>query len=121
MSRTATEPLSVAKVMGVERRGVTHKIEIMDFSHGGVVEGYVTGNLSQDGRMLEVFLHGFGKEGSTLNGWAQFAAIAVSLGLQAGVDFKAFAVRIAQMKFEPYGQTANPDIPWTPSVPAYMA
>lgn len=44
----------------------------------------------------------------------------MSLGLQAGLDFGAFAARVGQMRFEPYGPTANPDIPWVPSVPAYV-
>lgn len=116
----SAEPASVARIMGTDRRGITHKIEIQDDTHGGVIEGYVTGNLSEAGELREVFLHGFGKEGSTLDGWAQFAAISTSLGMQAGVNFASFAGRVAQMRFEPYGRTANPDIPWVPSVPAYI-
>ncbi|MCA1571681.1 MAG: hypothetical protein LC798_15485 [Chloroflexi bacterium] len=119
-SVVSAEPASVSRIMGVTRSGITHKIEIQDATHGGVIEGYVTGNLSEAGELREVFLHGFGKEGSTLAGWTQLAAISTSLGLQAGVDFTSFAARVAQMRFEPYGQTANPDIPWAPSVPAYI-
>lgn len=120
MSVQAGEPGSVQKIMGTTRPGVTHKVEIQDEVSGQTFEGYITGNLSLEGKMREVFLHGFGKEGSTLEGWAQFAAIAVSLGLQSEVDFCSFAVRVSQMKFEPFGPTSNPDIPWAPSVPAYI-
>lgn len=115
------EPESVRKVMGGDTRvGRTIKVEVSDETHGGVVEGYVTGNLDPGGELKEVFLAGFGKEGSTLDGWTQFAAILLSLGLQAGVDFGAVATRTAAMKFEPYGRTDDPEIPWAPSVPAYI-
>lgn len=106
--------------MNRTREGITHKMEIYDAVHGGIVEGYITGNRSKDGQLKEVFLHGFGKEGSTFDGWAGFASIATSLGLQGGMEFKSFALRVSQMKFEPYGLTANDEIPWVPSVPAYI-
>jgi hypothetical protein len=114
------EPESTAALMPRERHGITHKVEIRDETHGGTVEGYITGNLDRFEVLGEVFLHGFGKEGSTLDGWTQFAAILLSLGLQAGVDFEGLATRVGQMRFEPYGATSNPEIPWTPSVPAYI-
>jgi hypothetical protein len=115
------EPASVARAMGGDTRtGITHKMEIYDRTHNAMIEGYITGNLSADGELKEVFLRGFGKEGSTFEGWAAFASIAISLGLQGGMQFKEFAQRIAQMKFEPYGDTDNPTIPWVPSVPAYI-
>lgn len=115
------EPASTGRVMGgADRCGLTHKVEIVNAATMDVFEGYVTGNVTPTGELREVFLHGFGKEGSTLDGWAQFAAISLSLGLQAGANLRAVAVRVAQVKFEPYGRTDNPAIPWTPSVPAYV-
>lgn len=120
MTTTGAEPLSTTKIMGVEREGWTHKVEIFDQTHGGMVEGYITGNYALDGELREIFLHGFGKEGSTLDGWTQFAAIVLSFGLQAGASFASIVERIGQMKFEPYGSTNNPEIPWVPSVPAYI-
>lgn len=120
MTGSSVEPASVSVLMGKERTGITHKLEIQDVTHGGVVEGYITGNLAQDGTLKEVFLHGMGKEGSTLDGWTQFSAILLSLGLQAGVDFASLAKRVAAMKFEPYGPTSNSEIPWAPSIPAYI-
>lgn len=105
---------------GATREGRTVKMEILDDNTRSVMEGYITGNVAPDGVLREVFLHGFGKEGSTLEGWTQFSAILLSLCLQAGTDFAALAQRVAQMKFEPYGQTNDPRIPWAPSVPAYI-
>jgi hypothetical protein len=93
------EPESTAALMPRERHGITHKVEIRDETHGGTVEGYITGNLDRFEVLGEVFLHGFGKEGSTLDGWTQLAAILLSLGLQAGVDFEGLATRVGQMRF----------------------
>lgn len=95
-------------------------MEILDDNTLAVMEGYITGNLAPDGSLREVFLHGFGKEGSTLEGWTQFCAILLSLSLQAGTDFATLARRVAQMKFEPFGRTNDPEISWAPSVPAYI-
>lgn len=121
MTSVGAEPESVGKVMGGdERSGHTWKIEMQDATHGTVVEGYMTGNLAPDGTLREVFFHGFGKEGSTLDGWAQFSAILFSLGLQAGVDFGSVARRVGQMRFEPFGRMTDPEIPFAPSVPAYV-
>lgn len=105
---------------GDTRVGLTVKLELQDAVHGGVVEGYIIGNLDPQGQLKEVFLHGFGKEGSTLEGWTQFAAVLLSLALQGGTDFNAVAQRVGQMRFEPYGRTNDPLIPFAPSVPAYI-
>jgi ribonucleoside-diphosphate reductase alpha chain len=114
------EPESTERIMSQERSGITHKVEIYPKNAPGKVEGYITANLALDGKMREVFLAGFGKEGSTLDGWTQFSAICLSLALQGGEVFNDLALRVAQMKFEPFGQTNNPQIPWAPSVPAYI-
>lgn len=120
----SAEPESTRHVMGREKgghsEGRTVKLELQDDTHGGTVEGYITGNLAADGELREVFLAGFGKEGTMFDGWTQFAAILLSLGLQAGVDFRALMNRVGQMRFEPKGATNDPDVPWAPSVPAYI-
>lgn len=114
------EPASVSEVMGGDtREGHTVKLEITDGA-GFIHEGYITANFAADGTLREVFLAGFGKEGSTLDGWVQVAAILLSLALQAGSDFVGIAGRLGQMKFEPYGVTNDPRIPYAPSVPAYI-
>lgn len=118
---TATvEPRSTRKIMAATRHGTTVKVEMTDQSHGGTTEGYVTANLGVDGKLREVFLHGFGKEGSTMDGWTQVCAVLLSLALQADADFTGIAQRIGAMQFEPYGPTTDPSIPWAPSVPAYI-
>lgn len=117
-----SEPPQVVGIMGGDtRRGITKKFKVWDQTHNSVVEGYVTGNLAPDGTLKEVFLHGFGKEGSTMDGWAQFSAILLSLALQGGTDFAALARRVGEMKFEPYGPTIEDDeIGFAPSIPAYI-
>lgn len=120
MNAQSVEPASSRKVMGTTRIGTTVKVEMTDQSHGGTTEGYVTGNLGMDGKLREVFLHAFGKEGSTMDGWTQVCAVLLSLALQADADFAGIVSRIGAMKFAPYGPTTDPDIPWAPSVPAYI-
>lgn len=115
-----SEPEETRAVMPETRKGITHKVEITDVNHGGTVEGYITGNLGSDGKLREVFLHGFGREGSTMDGWTQFAAILLSTRLQSREEFVGIARRVMQMKFEPFGPTSNQEIPWAPSVPAYI-
>lgn len=101
------------------REGITHKVEIL--SDHGIVEGYITGNLNEYGEFKEMFLHGFGKEGSTVDGWTQAVAVLFSMALQGGADFRAMAGKLHQMKFEPYGPTNNPQVPYCNSVPDYIA
>jgi hypothetical protein len=117
---SSVEPASTGRVMAPTRIGTTVKVEMTDQTHGGTAEGYITGNLGVDGKLREVFLHGFGKEGSTMDGWTQFCAVLLSLALQAGADFAGVARRVGVMKFAPYGSTTDPDIPWAPSIPAYI-
>lgn len=105
--------------MPVNRTGITHKVEIMSTT-GGVHEGYITANRRDDGSLGEIFLTGFGKSGSTLEGWTQFAAILFSVALRHGADFEKLTTKIAHMKFEPYGPTNNPEIPFCNSVPDYI-
>lgn len=117
---TIPESSTTVKAMGgATRFGRTVKLNLTD-PQGHTTEGYITGNVRPDGTIGEVFMHGFGKEGSTLEGWTQFSAILLSLSLQAGTDFASLARRIGQMKFEPYGRTTDPAIPFAPSVPAYI-
>ena len=96
------------------RNGITHKFVV------GGVEGYIIANAYDDGRLAEIFLHGVGKQGSSVDGWANAFALAVSFGLQNGASLGALARKLAHMRFEPYGETDNPDIPWCASVPAYI-
>jgi ribonucleoside-diphosphate reductase alpha chain len=94
----------------VDRGGPTIKVEV------GGTEGYITANGFEDGQLGEVFFHGFGKSGSTLEGWTQGFAAMTSIALQYGAELPMLARKFAHMRFEPNGQTNNPDIPWCASV-----
>ena len=106
--------------MPVTRTGFTEKVEIHDETTGHWHEGYIIANRYADGTLGEVFLQGFGKEGSTLEGWVQLAAILFSTALQYGAEFEVLARKISHMKFPPYGPTSNPQIPHCRSVPDYI-
>jgi hypothetical protein len=104
--------------MPTERHGITRKCDIQ--AAGGVQEGYITVN-KRDGQVAEVLLHGWGKEGSTMEGWIQVAAVLISLGLQAGVPLETICEKLGGMKFEPSGATENPAIPTCTSIPDYLS
>lgn len=97
-----------------ERNGVTHKVHV-----SGMV-GYVTMNIDDDGALREVFIHGFGTYGSTLQGWADSFAIMLSIALQRGTPLTALAPKFLNKRFDPAGKTDNPEIPWCNSIPDYI-
>ena len=101
-----------------ERPGLTRKVEI--FTALGTVEGYIIASRHPDGHLSELFLQGFGKEGSTLEGWVQLSSLLFSVGLQYGAEFPVLARKIALMHFEPYGRTSDEEIPWCASIPGYI-
>jgi len=62
------------------------------------------------------------KEGSTLSGFADALAIAVSIALQHGVPLRAFTDKFKGMSFVPDGITRRPDIrPIAKSILDYVA
>jgi ribonucleoside-diphosphate reductase alpha chain len=97
------------------RSAVTHK-----FSVAGT-EGYITAGLYPDGKPGEVFLIGFGKDGSTLQGVMSAFATQLSISLQWGVPLDEFVLKHAGTKFEPHGITGNPEIPFATSPIDYIA
>jgi len=97
-----------------ERKAITHKFEI------GPHEGYLTVGLYDDTRQPgEVFIR-MSKEGSSMSGLVDAFATAISIGLQYGVPLKVYVNKFADMRFEPSGQTANPNIPTTKSIVDYI-
>ena len=58
--------------------------------------------------------------GSTLDGFADSWAIAISMLLQAGCTLEDLCGKFAYQKFEPAGMTDNPDIPNAHSLPDYV-
>jgi len=106
--------------MPTNRTGRTIKVEITSVEDGQVQEGYITANSFEDGTLGEIFLSGFGKSGSTLEGWIQVAAMLFSIAIQYGAEFPMLARKVAHTKFPPYGPTNDPEIPYCRSVPDYV-
>jgi hypothetical protein len=116
MTALAQQP--TRRRLPTERNGLTRKVEIS--TPLGVVEGYIIANRHPDGHLSELFIQGFGKEGSTLDGWVQLASLLFSVGLQYGAEFPVLARKIATMHFEPFGKTTDEEIPWCASIPGYI-
>jgi ribonucleoside-diphosphate reductase alpha chain len=98
-----------------ERKSLTHKFEIAGH------EGYITVGLYDDGRPGEVFLNGFGKDGSFIQCMMGCWAKSMSVSLQHGQPLYKLVSNYLEMRFEPYGATSNPDIPHAKSIPDYIA
>jgi ribonucleoside-diphosphate reductase alpha chain len=100
-----------------ERPAVTTK-----FSIGGDdgFKGYLTVGVYPDtNRPGEVFMKG-AKEGSTISGFIDCFATAVSIGLQYGVPIEKFIKTFKGTTFEPRGFTGRDDIRSCSSIPDFM-
>lgn len=102
------------QVLPHTRHSVTHKFSISGF------EGYLTVGLHEDGRPGELFLK-IAKEGSTISGLCQSFCRAFSLALQYGLTVEDAVARFKGMRFDPQGETTNPDIPEAASIVDYVA
>jgi hypothetical protein len=98
----------------VTRESITHKFSI------GNHEGYLTIGLYPDGRPGELFLK-MSKEGSTISGMCQAFCRAFSLAIQHGLSVQDACARFRGMRFEPMGDTSNPEIPECSSIVDYIA
>ena len=96
-----------------ERRAVTHKFDIAGH------EGYITVGLYEDDMPGEIFLV-MAKEGSTISGFADAFAQAVSYALQYGVPLQALVDKFCHVRFEPSGVTKNPQIRFAKSIVDYV-
>ncbi len=96
-----------------ERRSITHKFRVGD------QEGYITVGLYDDGRPGEIFVK-INKEGSTVSGLMDAVALLTSVTLQYGVPVEDLARKLKNTRFEPYGPTGNPQIPWATSLVDYI-
>jgi ribonucleoside-diphosphate reductase alpha chain len=110
----ASHMLAARNSLPVTRESVTHKFSI------GRHEGYLTIGLYQDGRPGEIFLK-MSKEGSTLSGMCQAFCRAFSLSIQHGLSVRDAVSRFKGMRFEPMGETSNPEIPEAESIVDYIA
>jgi ribonucleotide reductase alpha subunit len=96
-----------------ERHALTHKFDIAGH------EGYVTVGLFEDGMPGEIFLV-MAKEGSTISGFADAFAQAISYALQYGVPLQALVDKFSHVRFEPSGMTKNPDVRFAKSIVDYI-
>ena len=96
-----------------ERQAITHKFEIAGH------EGYITIGLFEDGSPGEIFLV-MAKEGSTISGFADAFAQAVSYALQYGVPLQVLVDKFTHVRFEPSGVTKNPEVRFAKSIVDYI-
>jgi ribonucleoside-diphosphate reductase alpha chain len=96
-----------------ERQSITHKFDISGH------EGYITVGLYEDGQPGELFLT-MAKEGSTISGFADAFAQAVSYALQYGVPLEDLVDKFSHVRFEPSGMTRNPEVRFAKSIVDYI-
>ena len=96
-----------------ERQAITHKFDIAGH------EGYITVGLFEDRQPGEIFLV-MAKEGSTISGFADAFAQAISYALQFGVPLQALVDKFSHVRFEPSGMTRNPEIRFAKSIVDYI-
>jgi ribonucleoside-diphosphate reductase alpha chain len=75
--------------------------------------------LYEDGQPGELFLT-MAKEGSTISGFADAFAQAISYALQYGVPLQDLVDKFSHVRFEPSGMTKNPDIRFAKSIVDYI-
>jgi ribonucleoside-diphosphate reductase alpha chain len=95
------------------RQSLTHKFSVAGH------EGYITVGQYEDGQPGEIFIT-LGKAGSTLAGFADSFATAISFALQHGVELRFLVDKFTHVRFEPSGFTGNPEIPLAKSIVDYV-
>jgi len=95
------------------RVSVTHKFSVAGH------EGYITVGQYEDGQPGEIFIT-LGKAGSTLSGFADSFATAISFALQHGVELHFLVDKFTHVRFEPSGFTGNQEIPIAKSIVDYV-
>ncbi|MSO84092.1 MAG: vitamin B12-dependent ribonucleotide reductase, partial [Acidobacteria bacterium] len=96
-----------------ERHSITHKFDIAGH------EGYITVGLFDDGTPGEIFLT-MAKEGSTISGFADAFAQAISYAMQYGVPLQVLVDKFSHARFEPSGMTKNPEVRFAKSIVDYI-
>ncbi|HSC30003.1 MAG TPA: vitamin B12-dependent ribonucleotide reductase, partial [Vicinamibacterales bacterium] len=110
----ATEtPRPARRRLPDERMSITHKFDISGH------EGYITVGLYEDGQPGELFLV-MAKEGSTISGFADAFAQAISYALQYGVPLQDLVDKFSHVRFEPSGMTRNPEVRFAKSIVDYI-
>ncbi|MBP1634543.1 MAG: nrdJ [Acidobacteria bacterium] len=106
-------PQPIRRKLPDERQAITHKFEIAGH------EGYITVGLFEDHTPGEIFLV-MAKEGSTISGFADAFAQAVSYALQYGVPLQVLVDKFSHVRFEPSGITRNPQVRIAKSIVDYV-
>jgi ribonucleoside-diphosphate reductase alpha chain len=106
-------PLTQRRRLPEDRTEVGRKFRVGDY------EGYIHVGLYEDGTPGDIFVD-IAKEGTTLAGLMNSFMISVSLGLQYGVPLEVYVSKFAHMRFEPSGQTNDPDIRVAKSIVDYI-
>ncbi len=110
---TEAAPMPARHKLPDERQSITHKFDIAGH------EGYITVGLYEDGLPGELFLT-MAKEGSTISGFADAFAQAISYALQYGVPLQDLVDKFSHVRFEPAGMTKNPDVRFAKSIVDYI-
>ncbi len=110
---TEAAPMPARHKLPDERQSITHKFDIAGH------EGYITVGLYEDGMPGELFLT-MAKEGSTISGFADAFAQAISYALQYGVPLQDLVDKFSHVRFEPAGMTKNADIRFAKSIVDYI-
>lgn len=98
-----------------ERPAITKKFHV-----GPSTSGYITAGLYPDTEQPgEVFIV-MDKAGSTINGLCDTIAVLTSIALQHGVPLKLLVEKLGRTRFEPDGQTGDPEIPMAHSIVDYV-
>ena len=111
--RASSSRRPVRRKLPDERQAITHKFDIQGH------EGYITVGLFENGQPGEIFLV-MAKEGSTISGFADAFAQAISYALQYGVPLQALVDKFSHVRFEPSGMTRNPEIRFAKSIVDYI-
>ncbi len=113
VAAAAVDPGPRRRKLPDERHALTHKFDIAGH------EGYITVGLFEDGQPGEIFLV-MAKEGSTISGFADAFAQAISYALQYGVPLQDLVDKFSHVRFEPSGMTKNPDVRFAKSIVDYI-
>lgn len=96
----------------VTHRGIIHAKE-------GRTKFFITVGLYDDGKPGEVFIT-CDQSGSTLDGYSDSWAIAISMLLQTGTTLEKLIEKFARQGFEPSGQTDCQAVGYAHSIPDYV-
>ena len=106
-------PIDGRRKLPNDVRTIRHKFKLAG------VKGYIHVGEFEDGHPAELFLN-ISQQGSTIDGWADSFAKAVSLLFQMGVPIDELSDFFIGVNFEPSGFTSNTDIPTATSIVDYV-